>query len=126
MEYDYEEKRKKLIQAFKALRKQGFIARADYLCCSSCAGYAIAEKVSKMTKEKVAKVKGCVFWHHQDEQNFWSNGHLYLAYGELNSTTHGKVGLPTKEEGMIVVKELENQGLKVEWDGDSNSRIKVV
>ena len=117
--------RKLLVEAFADLRKQGLIARVNFMCCQGCAGYAIADSVSKMPKEKAAKVKGCVFWHHQDEEDIRERGSLYLAYGDLNTTVHGKVGLMTEEIGKMVVETLKKWGLKVEWNGDGGERISV-
>jgi len=120
-----EQNRKQLVEAFEDLRKMGFIARANYLCCQSCAGYAIADKVSQMSKEKAAKVKGCVYWHGQDEDDILERGGLYLAYGRIDTTAHGEVGLSTEEVGKAVVELLGKYGLKAEWNGDGNDRIWV-
>ncbi len=114
-----------LLQAFEDLRKQGLIARANFRCCQSCAGYEISEKVSKMSKEEAGKVKGCVYWHQQDEDNLKERGSLYLAYGNLETTGNGTVGLPTVEVGKMVVETLKRYGLSVEWDGSEGSRIQV-
>lgn len=117
--------RDNLIGGFKILRKRGYIARANYYCCSSCAGYAIGQRVSDMAAEKAAKVKGCVFWNQQDERGIEDDGTLYLAFGNIGSSTHGDIGLPTVEVGREVVSLLEQRGLFVKWDGTASSRILV-
>jgi hypothetical protein len=114
-----------LLQAFGDLRKQGLIARANFRCCQSCAGYEISEKVSKMSKEEAGKVKGCTYWHQQDEDDLKERGSLYLAYGNLETTGNGTVGLPTVEVGKMVLETLKKYGLTVEWDGSEGSRIQV-
>jgi hypothetical protein len=113
----------KLTDAFEILRSQGLIALKNHLCCQSCAGYDIATRVSKMTKAKRAKVKGCVYYHHQDESNFKRTGEVYLAYGPLESSVYGTVGLPDVEVGKMVVNALKQVGLDYEWDGSGDRRI---
>lgn len=117
--------RQQLIQAMASLRKKGFVARANFSCCSSCAGYELAQMVEDMPEDKRAKVKGCVFWHHQDEESIWESGGVFLAYGPLDTTEHGAVGLTTEEVGKAVVEELAKFGLATEWDGDGGTRIWV-
>lgn len=117
--------RKLLVKSFADLRRQGLIARTNFMCCQNCAGSAIADSVSKVSKEKAAKVKGCVFWHHQDEEDIRLRGNLSLAYGDLDSNVHGKVGLTNEEVGKMVVETLKKRGLKVEWNGDVGTRIRV-
>jgi len=117
--------RKLVLEAFKNLRKQGLIARANFLCCSNCAGSEIESYVSNLPEEKAKRIKGCVFWHKQDEDDIWRHGEMYLAYGSIDSSKHGEVGLPTKEVGELVVRALKEQGLSVEWDGDPHVRILV-
>ena len=123
----------KLNAAFKNLRKQGFIARQSFSCCSSCAGYKIATDVKEMKEAKRAKVKGWVFYTRQDvarPRERWSyrggTQRLFLAYGPVSVHEVGDFGLPTVEVGQAIKAALEEQGLKVEWDGDPNKRIEVV
>ena len=51
-------------KAFAALRRQGYIARQNYLCCGTCAGAAIATDI----KEKRLKPRGAVFYTKQDRE----------------------------------------------------------
>ena len=114
-----------LTEAFKILRKEGYIARQNFYCCSGCAGSAIAGKVTEMPASKVARIKGCVFYHNQGNSRLMATGEVYLAYGSVESTKHGTVGLPTVEVGKRVVEVLKTVGLTVEWDGDENTGILV-
>jgi hypothetical protein len=112
----------KLTKAFRSLRRQGFIARQNFLCCQTCAGYEatqIAERMTLLGK----KVEGCVFYHQQDARQFNEDGTLYLAYGDLKSSKLGKIGRLTKEVGEMVVAALRAEGLEPEWDGDPDRRI---
>lgn len=114
-----------VLEVFKDLRKLGFVAKANYLCCSSCAGYAIAEEVGKMTEEEAAELKGCVYWHQQDEESIKNVGLLDLRYGQIDTHQHGKVGLETEAVGKILKLALEAKGLEVVWGGRPNTVITV-
>ena len=114
----------KLNQAFKDLRKEGLIARQNFMCCGSCAGYSLTEMaVNKVRAGKV--VNGAVFYHNQDKESLYNDGTLYLGYGNLDSTELGEIGLPTIEVGKIVVRILEKNGLQYEWDGTEDQRILI-
>ena len=115
----------KLTEAFKILRKEGFIARQNFMCCGNCAGYDIATIVSKMPEKKRAKVKGCVFYHHQDNDRLKETGKVMLAYGPLETSAHGTVGLPDVEVGRRVVEVLKQVGLTVDWNGEGSQRIET-
>ncbi len=119
----------KLNAAFKNLRKQGFIAKQNFQCCNSCAGYEIATQVKEMPEAKRAKVKGVVTYNRQStERAFhprWGNGHLLITYGPVTVDEVGEFGLPTVEVGNALKAALEEQGLKVKWDGNPDSCIGV-
>ena len=119
------EVRSNILKAFAELRKEGYLARANHLCCQNCAGYDLTEKAGKLV-EKGKEVKGCVFWHSQDEDDWKSRGSMYLAFGDMNSTKHGKIGLSSKEVGENVVKKLKKFKVPFEWDGSSRTRIRVM
>lgn len=120
---DYHLVSDRLTEAFKILRSQGVIARKNYMCCQSCAGYGIAEYVSKMPDKKRLNVKGSVFYHAQDASRLRQSGAVYLAFGCLETEKHGTVGLPTVEVGKMVVEALTKVGLAYEWDGTEDTRI---
>jgi len=119
-----QETRSKVLDAFKELRKMGFLARANFLCCQNCAGYDLTKRAVKLVN-KGRDVKGCVFWHGRDEENYKNYGEWFLAFGQLESDIKGNIGLPSKEVGEIVVKELKKRNVNVEWNGDPNTRIKI-
>lgn len=119
----------KLTAAFATLRKQGFIARQNFSCCGSCAGYEIAEYVKELSPARQAKVKGAITYNRQSAENAfhprWGNGHLYIGFGPVSVHEVGQFGLPTVEVGNALKAALEEQGLTVEWDGDPDKRIGV-
>jgi hypothetical protein len=107
--------RKAVLQAFKALRKEGFIARANFMCCMSCACAEIATKVA--AKGGDPGKTSYVFWHKQDEEyafpKRWGrkSGSLYLRWG----------GDPAR-----IVEALIAQGLVVYHDGKASSCVEVL
>lgn len=109
---------------FEELKEEGFLVGENFLCCQTCAGYEFATQASKLADEGV-QVKGCVYWHQQDEENFVESGNLMLAYGDLDTDKHGTIGLPTKEVGDHLAKKLEKAGLEIDWDGDPSKRILI-
>jgi len=122
------ETRIKVKEAFRQLRKEGFIARANHLCCSNCAGYNLTEKATEdveLGKKKKEEIKGCVFWHNQDDESFNRRGILFLSFGNLHSQQIGDIGIGTLEVGKRVVEVLREKGLDVEWPEDTSIRIEV-
>lgn len=119
------EVRGNILKAFAHLRKKGIIARANFLCCQTCAGYDITQMAVKQVNEG-KEVNGCVFWHAQDEQDWQRSGSMHLAYGDMNSGEHGKIGLETTEVGKIVVEALKKYNVPYEWNGSAGRRILVM
>lgn len=117
-----------LTVAFSALRKQGIIARQNFLCCQSCASSALSGIAVKQHTEG-KPVNGVVYYHRQDNNTLKESGYVYLAYGDVSHYEEGKpevsMGLPTIEVGKLVVKAVAATGLKVDWDGNEGTRIKV-
>ncbi len=90
----------RITEAFKELRKLGYFARQNFLCCQSCAWYAVPEEKS----EKV------VFYHSQDNDSLMRKGKCHLAWSG---------------NGTEIVSVLNKNGVKTEWDGNSNTRILI-
>ena len=118
--------RERLLAVFKELRREGFLARANFKCCQTCAGYALAREAAELLKKKGKEIRGVVFWHRQDEDDLRHRGYVWLAYGRVHTKEFGPLGLPTVEVGRILCKKLEKYGLVYEWDGNPNTRIRVV
>jgi len=119
----------RLNNAFKEMRKQGLITRQNYLCCQTCAGYGITTDVVEMIKngrKKKEDIKGCVFYHHQDNELLKRNHSFYLAFGSLDSKELGLIGLNTKDVGKIVCDCLSKNQIEHSWNGEETERILVV
>jgi hypothetical protein len=122
----------KLTNAFKSLRKAGFIARQNFTCCGNCAGHALAGDVKGMTPSKRERVKGAVFYTRQDGTSVrGSNGrlrsphHIYIGYGPVSVSGMGTFGVSETEIAGAVVAALKAAGLEAEWDGDPASKVLV-
>mgnify|MGYP001218759067 CR=1 FL=1 len=112
--------RQAVIRAFKKLRKLGYIAKANYLCCMNCATTAIWDDYSSMPDSpKKEKLIGVVYWHRQNEQNIWEQGILYLGFGELDDKVKGEI------LGAEIVKVLKTEGLAVKREGNPDVKILV-
>jgi len=113
--------RTNLLKAFKELRKEGIVARANYMCCQSCGCAGIDEALVKNPKKI-----GFTFWHHQDNEDLQNSGKVYLAYGihagdETDEECDKKVLLVANK----IVDKLKEAGLIIEWNGNTNTRILV-
>jgi hypothetical protein len=117
------ESKNRLTKAFRALRREGLVAKQKFMCCRNCAGTKIGNDVEAMPEEERAKIKGAVFYTTQDAEPE-RNG-LYLAYGPIETEKHGTIGEHTRAVGARIVKALRAEGLKVKWDGSPNTRIHV-
>ena len=89
----------RLNEAFKDLRKSGYFARQNFMCCQSCAWSAIPE-------EKEDKV---VFYHQQD-----------AARKEDNEIYVGWSG-----NGKEICDVFANHLIDTEWDGNESTRILI-
>jgi hypothetical protein len=119
--------RELLLDAFRALRKQGFIARADFLCCSSCASAALSAQAAQRVDSNKARpkpFKGIAYWHKQADDAWWDCGELTIGFSgyEAEGVTWG---LPIEQVGQAVVMELVKRGVRTEWDGTAGRKIAV-
>jgi hypothetical protein len=113
--------KKKLNKAFSALRKIGFFAKQNYLCCASCGWYNAGNAI----KANPGKYSAVVFYHSQDAEGLKDDEpSLYLAHGaavDVKDTTEEH----RQMIGKTVVKVMKEAGLAVEWEGCGNKRIGV-
>ena len=98
-----------LAAAFRQLRKDGWWARMNHLCCQTCLTYDTDDD------------KPYIGFHAQDDERIAEAGHTYLTHGppvddpDYDSTVWSK-------RAVVVI---ESFGLTVEWDGTMATRIKV-
>lgn len=108
--------RSNLQEAFEYLNEIKIIAKHDWWCCQSCGGSAIAQIQGK-------EDLGYVFYHDQDVEKCAMTGFIYLAYGGF--IVSDKFNIWDIHIGHIVCDILNKHGIKTEWDGIKDSRIKA-
>lgn len=113
-----------LSDIFKSLRRQGLIARQNYLCCTSCAGCAIANDAEKLIDAGKSPV-GAVFFHRQNATSYGDTGKLIIHYGRVDTVKHGPVGIDSVKVGEMVATAFRESGWSVKWDGSPNTCIEV-
>lgn len=121
----------KLNELFKRLRSEHLIAKQNFSCCGSCAGYELATIYGDKRKAgEWAHIQGVVFYHRQDADSLSTEGGTYLAYGELSFYGDGKEPLfktPLSNEavGEIIKRLCEELNIKYEWNGQGYTRFYV-
>ena len=111
----------KLDTAFGSLEKKGIIAlhRARY---TSEEGFEDCNEIAGERHEKGEEVLGCCFYTLQDLEHTLCEGRtlLYLSFGSYFEK-------PSAEDvGEMVVEELEQAGLSVNWDHSASGKIAIV
>ena len=112
--------------AFAELRKKGYIARMNIMCCGSC----MSAELSYMANEKGKK--GYLGWHKQDNDDA-KYGYIYIGFGLVKD---GPFQDPVQTIGKDIVQELMVQANKwnadvgnrevwVDWNWLAGSRIKL-
>jgi hypothetical protein len=94
-----------LREAFKILRRRGYSAKANFLCCQSCGWKAITGNPYR-PENGTSKI---VFYHAQDNDDLNERGVCHLAW---------------QGNGLEIKLACEAAGLKVEWAGP-DQRIQV-
>lgn len=102
LEERYKALKGKVQTAYKRLRRQGYVCRSTFMCCSGCACYELGAKYGDDHPY--------VFFHKQDAERASKGGPLYLAWGG---------------NGDEIADTLREEGLEVEWDGSDLTRILV-
>jgi len=101
-------------KAFRILRKDGVIARQNFMCCSSCATAALEPIWKKTGKTKI------VYYHKQDGESFNKGYNLTIRYGHSSDDKD-----KTRDLGIHVTNILVFVGLVYDWDGDPEKTIQV-
>jgi len=107
-----------LAKAFADLRKQGFVAKQNFMCCSSCACASIWTDIEKAP----GKYIGAVYYHKQDTDHLKESGEFCVGFGPMNVDAEDWVWLLA---GHAAKTTFERHGLAVEWDGTKNQRLTI-
>lgn len=114
--------------AFAQLRREGLIARQNFLCCSGC---ALSQIGADFAKPRNAIKAGFVFYHRQDTERLRPK----QRYVKPSETLHLRFGarpgaiLEDQETvivGRAIVDALADVGLEAKWNGDPRVTIEVL
>lgn len=120
----YQAGKQLLNKAFADLRKQGIMAKQNYLCCMGCASSSLGEEIKKAHAEHPNKYLGGAYYHSQDAEDLRERGYCHIGYGAAPDAANEE--LLSLTVGQAVKMTLERYGLKVEWPGTTDQRIKVL
>jgi hypothetical protein len=115
---DFRHFRAKLNDLFEALQTQRLYARQNFSCCGSCASYELSEKLRASQTKRTPKL-GFVTYNRQDNQNV-PYGYVYLGYSSIGEAEEDR------ELGRLIVDTATRVGLATEWDGNINSKVRVI
>jgi hypothetical protein len=97
-------------KVFKELEKQKIIGEQEFWCCQTCGASAMEDFEDKYD--------GYVFYHSQDFDSLKSEGYTYLSFGSFRDVY-------ILDIAHKIVKAFQDEGIKVNWNGDINTRIMV-
>lgn len=109
----------RLDAAFEALNAAEIAARHDWRCCQTCGHSAMGREHQRLSRERPGSMRGYAFYHNQDTDSAVEGGGLMLAYGAADERA------TSVEVAKEIVAALERQGLSVEWNGSTDTRIFV-
>jgi hypothetical protein len=105
--------------AFAALEEQGIVARHDFTCCGTCGASEIHAEISQ-ERDSGRTIHGYVFYHQQDTESAVDGYGLHFNYGPVMSGQ-----LNYEDVAKVLVAALTGAGLAVEWNGNTNQRVKA-
>lgn len=91
--------REKIAAAFRQIRKEGGVARMNFMCCSSCGWAELAEKYGEDSDRTM------VFWNQQADDAFYTD----RGWGSVGSLYAGDL----------------KYGLCLQWQGDKEQIAKA-
>lgn len=115
---DYEIVKENLKSVFSNLRKNGFISRMNFSCCSSCAAY----ELSHSDQCTIKGLKKILFYSRQEEEMFKMRGNVHLNYF---SATNDDDNI-TKQIGLEIIETIKKYPeISFIWDQDPSKTIIV-
>lgn len=110
----------RLDQAFAGIARRGVIAMHDAGLTQSD-GYDDFLSACERRPNPHAVIGYC-FYTRQDLEGAIRGRGLYLAFGPSDPKDEATVGV---DVGRIIVEEVRHAGLRVEWEGSFNQRIRI-
>jgi hypothetical protein len=108
--------RSELLKVFESLRRHGLLARAAYMCCTTCATSGLATALEKAPPSR----RGFVYWHRQAEADLQERGFVYLGYAARQDDPEAQ-----RRIGELIVEELRRWRFEIVWDGSPATKILV-
>lgn len=93
-------KKQNLNKAFRQLRKAGYFARQNFMCCNTCGWHEVPEDKGEMA----------VFYHSQNADALKNSGITYLSWSG---------------DAQQIISILESNDIKTEWEGGKDRKIKI-
>lgn len=100
----------RIAKVFKELDKQKIKGEQDFWCCQTCGSSAMDDYQNTYD--------GYVFYHNQDTDTLKSDGYTYLSFGSFKDVY-------VLDVAHKIVKAFQDEGIKVNWDGNINTRIQI-
>jgi hypothetical protein len=109
----------RLDAAFAALEAGGIVCRQNFSCCGTCGAYEIWDEAASL-EAAGTPVRGYAFYHVQDTESAVEGYGLHLSYGAAEEGEAAAVAIAGE-----IVAALQQQGLRVDWNGQWSRRIGV-
>jgi len=109
----------KLNNVFKAVRKQGFVARQNFSCCGGCASYELGQYLKEHPDNR-----GAIYYHRQDAERINDTLQVYIGFvvAQPDGVSDEQQDAEAVALGQLIVDSARAAGLFVEWDGTSGHR----
>lgn len=109
----------RLDAACASLEASGIVCRQHFSCCGTCGSIEIWDEAAEV-EAAGTPVRGYAFYHVQDTESAVEGYGLYLNYGAAAAGEAAALAIAGE-----IVAALEQQGLRVDWNGRWNRRIGV-
>jgi hypothetical protein len=110
--YPIKDIQRQIAKVFLELEKQKVKCEQNFWCCQTCGCSAMNDYEDNLNYE------GYCFFHNQDFDTLKIEGVTHLSYGSFREKT-------MEEIGDRIFKMFKKEGIKVTWNGNSNSRIMI-
>ncbi len=115
------------------MRKNGIVARQNFMCCRTCASDSISYDISNLTLDRYEKIQGVCYYSKQNGLNS-DDGvvrSIHLSYFRPSGYKYQRpvrthTGLSLPELAILICDCLTKAGLTYEWDGQTETCIAVL
>jgi hypothetical protein len=108
----------KIDKVFTELEKVKVQGKQNFWCCQTCGGSAMEDYGDTQDSNGEYLYDGYVFYHSQDYDTLKSDGYTYLSFAGFRDVS----GIDIANR---IIKAFQDECIDVEWNGDTNARIKI-